>query len=176
MLNAFLVHLHRRKQTLKKGWADDRAFSTLSATWIWTIQLTVDDEQERPRTMILYSQSGSIYIIWRGLCLFTRSGSPEPKLRNELRVPTPLLYLLTADVWGLVGINIIIIMWLTILIIAIIIGGAFGFLTSKDGERGEGAFSGALAGGMGCGYILFQIFIAGVVLFIIISLFGLLFG
>lgn len=67
-------------------------------------------------------------------------------------------------------------MWFTILIIAVIIGGAIGFLTSKDGERGDGAIGGALAGGMGCGYILFQIFIAGIVLFIIISLFGLLFG
>ena len=67
-------------------------------------------------------------------------------------------------------------MWFTILIIAVIIGGAIGFLTSKDGERGEGAFSGALVGGMGCGYILFQILIAGFVLFIIMALFGFLFG
>ena len=41
-------------------------------------------------------------------------------------------------------------MWLTILIIAIIIGAVIGFLGSEDGERKSGAVGGALAGGMGC--------------------------
>jgi len=35
--------------------------------------------------------------------LITWSGSPEPKLRNRLKVPTP--FTLTADVWGLVSKN-----------------------------------------------------------------------
>lgn len=33
--------------------------------------------------------------------LITWSGSPEPKLRNRLKVPTP--FTLTADVWGFVS-------------------------------------------------------------------------
>ena len=76
---------------------------------------------------------------------------------------------------GLVGLNGII-MWLTILIIVIIIGGVIGFLSSNDGERGAGAVGGALASGMGCGYILFQIFLAGLGILFIIWLFRVLFG
>lgn len=67
-------------------------------------------------------------------------------------------------------------MWLTILVIAIIIGAVFGFLNSKDGERGAGALGGALVSGMGCGYILFQLFIVGAVILLIVWLFGWLFG
>lgn len=67
-------------------------------------------------------------------------------------------------------------MWLTILIVVIIIGAVLGFLGSKDGERGEGAVSGAIASGFGCGYILFQLFLAGLGILIIIWLFGWLFG
>ena len=47
--------------------------------------------------------------------------------------------------------------WLTIIIVAAIIAGILGALNSKDGEKGEGFFSGALAGGMGCGYVIFEI-------------------
>lgn len=67
-------------------------------------------------------------------------------------------------------------MWLTILIIAIIVGAIWGFLSSDDGERGAGAIGGALAGGIGCGHVLFQIFIFGLVIFVFIWLFGALFG
>ncbi|MBR1527360.1 MAG: hypothetical protein IJ640_12010 [Prevotella sp.] len=67
-------------------------------------------------------------------------------------------------------------MWLTILIIAIIIGAVIGFLGSEDGERKSGAVGGALAGGMGCGYILFQIFLAGIGILLLIWIFGALFG
>ena len=77
---------------------------------------------------------------------------------------------------GLVGIKTIVIMWLTILIVAIIIGAAIGFFGSKDGERSAGAVSGAVAGGMGCGYVLFQIFLAGLGILFVIWLFGALFG
>lgn len=44
-------------------------------------------------------------------------------------------------------------MWIWI-IIAIIIGAIWGASSSNDGERSAGAFSGAIMGGMGCGYIL----------------------
>ena len=67
-------------------------------------------------------------------------------------------------------------MWLTILIIAVIIGAAWGFFSSNDGERGAGAVGGALASGMGCGYILFQLFLAGLGILVVVWLFGLLFG
>lgn len=67
-------------------------------------------------------------------------------------------------------------MWLTILIIAVIIGAAIGFFNSNDGERGSGALGGAVASGMGCGYILLQIFLAGLGILFVIWLFGALFG
>lgn len=67
-------------------------------------------------------------------------------------------------------------MWLTILVIAIVIGAIIGFINSSDGERGSGALGGAVAGGMGCGYILFQLFLAGLGILFIVWLFGALFG
>ena len=67
-------------------------------------------------------------------------------------------------------------MWLTILIIAVVIGGIIGFLGSKDGERSAGAVGGAVSSGLGCGYILLQIFLAGLGILFVIWLFGLLFG
>ena len=67
-------------------------------------------------------------------------------------------------------------MWLTILIIAIIIGAVIGFLGSNDGERGSGALGGAIAGGIGCGHVLLQIFIFGIIILAFIWLFGALFG
>ena len=66
--------------------------------------------------------------------------------------------------------------WLIVLIIAIIIGAIFGFFTSKDGERGAGAIGGAVAGGIGCGQVLFTIFIYGAIILAFIWLFGKLFG
>ena len=47
--------------------------------------------------------------------------------------------------------------WLIIIIVVAIIGGIIGSLSSKDGEKGEGFFSGSLAVGMGGGYVIFQI-------------------
>lgn len=67
-------------------------------------------------------------------------------------------------------------MWIWIIIIAIIIGAIWGALTSKDGEKSEGAFAGAVTGGMGCGYILIHIFILGASIMILLWLFGTLFG
>lgn len=67
-------------------------------------------------------------------------------------------------------------MWLTLLIIAIIIGAIWGALSADKGEAGAGAFTGAVAGGMGCGFILFRIFLLGLGIMAIIWLFGALFG
>lgn len=67
-------------------------------------------------------------------------------------------------------------MWLTILIIAIIVGAIWGFLSSDDGERGAGALGGAIAGGIGCGHVLLRIFIFGIIILAFFWLFGALFG
>lgn len=66
-------------------------------------------------------------------------------------------------------------MWLAIIIIAIVVGGIIGACSSKDGERGQGAAGGALAGGIGCGYILFQILLWGLCLMVFVWLFEALF-
>lgn len=67
-------------------------------------------------------------------------------------------------------------MWIWVIIIAIIIGAIWGALSSDEGERGTGAFSGAVMGGMGCGFILFRIFLWGLGIMLLIWLFGSLFG
>ena len=67
-------------------------------------------------------------------------------------------------------------MWLTILIIVIIAGAIYGSITSREGEKGEGALEGAFMAGMGCGYILFKIFLWGAGLLLLIWLFGFLFS
>lgn len=66
--------------------------------------------------------------------------------------------------------------WLIIIIVAAVIMGAIGYFSSKDGERGENAAAGALAGAIGCGYVIFQIFLWGLGIFLVIKLFGWLFG
>ena len=58
--------------------------------------------------------------------------------------------------------------------------GAIGYFSSKDGERGEnaaaGAVAGAMAGAMGCGYVILRIFLFGLGIFLVVKLFGWLFG
>ena len=58
--------------------------------------------------------------------------------------------------------------WLIVIII--------GYFSSKDGERGENAMAGAAAGALGCGYVLLRIFLFGLGIFLVIKLFGWLFG
>lgn len=67
-------------------------------------------------------------------------------------------------------------MWFIVLIIAIIIGGIIGALSSKEGEQGAGCLAGAVTGGMGCGYVLIQILFYGLIILAFIWLFGALFG
>lgn len=65
--------------------------------------------------------------------------------------------------------------WLIILIIVAIIGAIFGYASSDDGNRGEGAANGALSAATGCGYILLQIFLWGLGIAIVIWLFSAIF-
>lgn len=66
-------------------------------------------------------------------------------------------------------------MWIWILIIVIIIGAFFGYVSSDDGERGAGAAGGGCLAGMGCGYILLHIFLFGAAIVLILWLFSILF-
>ena len=66
--------------------------------------------------------------------------------------------------------------WLIIIIVVAIIVGIISALNSNDGEKGEGFLSGALAGGMGCGYVIFHIFLGVIGLILLFKLFGFLFG
>ena len=60
------------------------------------------NEQERPRDDILFLFMGILYrLAWALLIIQSRQS--RAKVGSKLIVPTPLLYLLTADVWGLVG-------------------------------------------------------------------------
>ena len=65
--------------------------------------------------------------------------------------------------------------WLLVIIIVAIIGGVIGYFTSSDGNRGEGAAQGAIGSAIGCGYVLFQLFlwVAGIAL--AVWLFGAIF-
>ena len=65
--------------------------------------------------------------------------------------------------------------WLIIIIVVAIIGAIFGFFSSEDGEKGSGAAGGALAGAMGCGYVLFQLLLWGLGLAFMIWIFRLIF-
>ena len=67
-------------------------------------------------------------------------------------------------------------MWLWAIIIAAIIGCLIGYFSSKDGERGGSAVSGAVTGGMGCAYLLFQLFCWGVGIMLMLWLFSAMFG
>lgn len=66
--------------------------------------------------------------------------------------------------------------WLIIIIVVAVIGGIIGFLGSEDGSRGEGAFEGAVGGALGCGYVLFRLFIWGLGIAFLFWLFGAIFG
>ena len=66
--------------------------------------------------------------------------------------------------------------WLITIIVVAIIAGIISALNSKDGEKKEGFFSGALAGGMGCGYVIFQILLGVGGLILLFKIFGFLFG
>ena len=60
--------------------------------------------------------------------------------------------------------------WIVILIIAVIIGGIWGWLSGED------ALSGAMAGGCLAGNCLFRLLLAGLSILFILWLFNLIFG
>ena len=66
--------------------------------------------------------------------------------------------------------------WLIVIVIAAVVMGTIGYFSSKDGERGENAVAGAVAGAMGCGYVILRIFLFGLGIFLVVKLFGWLFG
>lgn len=66
--------------------------------------------------------------------------------------------------------------WLVVIIVVAIIAGVIGAMSSEKGKEGEGFFSGALAGGMGCGYAIFQILLVVGGLILLLKIFGFLFG
>jgi len=65
--------------------------------------------------------------------------------------------------------------WLWVILIVAAIGGLIGYFSS-DRDRGENAVQGALAGGMGCGYIILQIFLAILGFWILFKVGSWLFG
>ena len=63
--------------------------------------------------------------------------------------------------------------WLWVILIVAAIGGIIGFLSTG---KGEDAAAGAASAGIGCAYLIFQIFLALLGLFILIKIGGWLFG
>lgn len=63
--------------------------------------------------------------------------------------------------------------WLWVILIVAVIGGIIGFLSSG---KAEDAGAGAVAAGVGCGYLIFQIFLALIGFYILFSIGGWLFG
>ena len=66
--------------------------------------------------------------------------------------------------------------WLAIILIIAIVGGIIGFFSGNEGERGASAFAGALSGALGCGFLIFQVFLFGLSIVALVALFGFLFG
>ena len=66
--------------------------------------------------------------------------------------------------------------WLIIILVVAAIGGVIGFLSSDDGSGGEGAAPGAIMGAVGCGHVLFELFLWGLGIALVIWLFGAIFG
>lgn len=66
--------------------------------------------------------------------------------------------------------------WLIIILVVAAIGGIIGYIGSEDGSRKEGAAAGAVYGAIGCGHVLLQLFLWGLGIFVVIKLFGAIFG
>lgn len=66
--------------------------------------------------------------------------------------------------------------WLIVILVVAAVGAIIGFIGSEDGNRGEGAAQGAIVGAVGCGHVIFEIFLWGLGIALVIWLFGALFG
>ncbi len=66
--------------------------------------------------------------------------------------------------------------WIIIILIVAAIGAVIGFVGSEDGSRREGAAAGAIYGAVGCGHVLLRLFLWGAGIFILLKLFGAIFG
>jgi ABC-type Mn2+/Zn2+ transport system permease subunit len=67
--------------------------------------------------------------------------------------------------------------WLIVIIIVAVISGIIGYFKSpKKEDAAKNALSSAVSGGVGCGFIILQIFLWGLGIFILIYLFLWLFS
>lgn len=66
--------------------------------------------------------------------------------------------------------------WLIIILVVAALGGIIGFFGSEDRQRGEGAAQGAIMGAVGCGHVLFELFLWGLGIALVVWLFGAIFG
>ena len=66
--------------------------------------------------------------------------------------------------------------WIIIILVVAAIGGIIGFIGSEDGSRKEGAAAGAIFGAVGCGRVLLRLFFWGLGIFVVLKLFGAIFG
>jgi len=66
--------------------------------------------------------------------------------------------------------------WLWIILGVAAIGGIIGYFASNKDEKGEGCLGGMIAGGVGAGYIILQIFLALLGLFLLFKIGSCLFS
>lgn len=67
-------------------------------------------------------------------------------------------------------------MWIWIIIIAVAVGAILGSASSDKGEKGEGAMTGAIGGGVMAIGCLVKIAVAAISIFVVLWLFNVLFG
>lgn len=66
--------------------------------------------------------------------------------------------------------------WLIIIIIAAVVCGLVGYFSTEDGNRGEGAATGAAAGAVGCGATIVYLAITALGILLLIRIVGWLFS
>jgi len=66
--------------------------------------------------------------------------------------------------------------WLIVILVVAGIGGILGYLNSNSEDKAKGAVEGAATAGLGCGYIILQIFLALLGIWILFKIGSWLFG
>jgi hypothetical protein len=67
--------------------------------------------------------------------------------------------------------------WLWIILVVAAIAGIIAYIGEKDkNEKGQAALGGAIAGGMGCGYLIMQVLIGLAAIWLLFKIGGWLFG